>query len=55
MNNSPVSERRDHKTVSAAQELIHVVEVHVGNGDETEVLVFFEVEAGLLQPLEVVH
>lgn len=41
----PVSEGGDDQTVSTAQELIHVGEVYVCDGDQTLVRVLLEVEA----------
>ena len=51
----PVSERCDDKTFGAAQELVHVVEFDIRDANQTPVLVLFEVETSLLEPLEVEH
>lgn len=51
----PVSEGGDDQTVGTAQELVHVGEVYICDGDQTLVCVLLEVEAGLLQPLKVVR
>ena len=52
---APVSERCDDKPLGTSQELVHVAEVDVGDADDALVLVLFEVEARLLEPLEVEH
>ena len=51
----PVSEWSDDQPVCTPYRLIHVGEVHVGDGDDAGVCVLVEVEAGLLQPLKVIH
>lgn len=50
----PVSEGGDDQTVGTAQELVHVGEVYICDGNQTLVRVLLEVEAGLLQPLKVI-
>ena len=52
---APVSERRDDESVGTAEELILVDAVPVGDADDAEVGVVFEVESRLLEPLEVAH
>ena len=52
---APVSERRDDESVGTAEELILVDAVPVGDADDAEVGVVLEVEAGLLEPLEVAY
>ena len=49
----PVSQRRNDKPVSAAQELILVDEDHICDVDDHLVGVLIVVETALLQPLEV--
>ena len=49
----PVRQGRDDQTVGAAQELVLIDEGHVGDVDGHAVGVLVEVEAALLQPLEV--
>ena len=49
----PVRQGRDDQPVGAAQELVLVGEGHVGDVDGHAVGVLVEVEATLLQPLEV--
>lgn len=51
--NLPVCKWGYHKSLSAAQKLILVDEVHISDGDDTFVLVFYEVKPGLLQPFKV--
>ena len=43
----PVSERRDHESVGTSEVLVHVVEVHVSDGDKTVICLLFEVESAL--------
>ena len=43
--NAPVSERSDHKPLSATKELILVDEVHISDGYHTLVLILLEVKA----------
>ena len=50
---APVSEGRDDESFGAAEELVLVFEVDVSDADETLVHVVDEVEASLLQPLEI--
>ncbi len=50
---TPVSEGRHHESLSTAEELILILEVDVRDGDYRFVRVLVEVEARLLQPLEV--
>ena len=49
-----VGEGGDDQTVRAAQELVLVLEVYVGDGDLTDVIIFVEVEPALFGPLEIV-
>ena len=49
----PVCERGDDQPVGAAQVLVAVDELHVGDVDDAAVRVLLEVEARLLLPLEV--
>ena len=49
----PVSERRNDKTLDAAEVLVHVLEVDVSDGNYALVLVLLVVETRLLQPFEV--
>ena len=49
-----VCEWRDDKSSLAAEELVLVVEVHVGDADLGLLLLLLEVEPRLLQPLELV-
>ena len=51
----PVSQRRDDESLCAPQELVHVAEVDVSDADDALVLVLAEIEARLLEPLEVEH
>lgn len=50
---SPVSERCNHQTISAAQILITVIKLHVRDLDNASVGVFYEVEAGLFLPFKI--
>lgn len=51
--NMPVSERSDDQTVSATEEFVLVNVVVVSDADQALVVVLFEVETGLFQPLEI--
>lgn len=50
----PVSQRRNDKPFSAAQEFILVVKGHICDVDDHLVRVLIEVESALLQPLKVI-
>lgn len=50
----PVSQRRNNKPFSAAQEFILVAEAHICDVDDHLVWVLIEVETALLQPLKVI-
>lgn len=50
----PVSQRGDHQTVCAAQVLVLIDEVHVGDGHDDSVLVLLKVKSALLQPFKVI-
>jgi hypothetical protein len=52
---TPVSEWCDDQSFSASQELIHVGEIHISDGDLAFIFIVFEVETSLLQPLKVLH
>ena len=51
----PISEWCDDETVSTTEELVLVDEVDVGDADDALIEILLEVEARLLQPLEVHH
>jgi len=53
VNNKPVCERRDDESFGAAEVLVHVREVDVGDLHHAPVVVFVEVKPRLLQPLEI--
>ena len=53
MAEAPVGKRRDDESLGAAEELVLILEVDIGDADETLIDVIEEVESRLLRPLEV--
>ena len=54
IRNTPVSQRCNHKSISAAQVFVLISKCDVSDGDPGLISIFFEVEPALLQPFKVV-
>ena len=50
---APICKWGDNQSISAAQKLILIDKVHISDGNDTLVCVFFKVKSRLLQPFKI--